>query len=435
MPEPENREEGSNRRGRHRAPTARHALFSSYERGMMGQGTVVDISSDGLQIHCHVKVEPGEELDLDIYPKNRIENIDVFRGRGRVAHVRPLGRGEWAMGIQLISMLPSQTFSAIQHSMPPAKVGAPVSMVELPVVHFQSATPPDADKVDRRRMLVLLALIACFLFLLMRACAPVKSARSVHSNTLRKDQGVKVPPQVEIAHAQRMMEMGKPEEAVERFAALALDVEQPLQERFIARLGEAEALVQAGKKNTALERLSGLEGATGVAAPWRRLAGDYARQIRSGTGKAGPLSGMFVPLNFANPSGTPTETKPEFKIIVDKSDHTLELLKNNRSMAMFPVGLGAETPDGEFQIANKLTTPDWNNRGRRVKAGDPKNPLGGRWMGLKNNQGPTPYGIHPTKEEDSIGKDKSRGCIRMREQDAETLFQRCPSGTPVLIRP
>ncbi|HQE75904.1 MAG TPA: L,D-transpeptidase [Candidatus Hydrogenedentes bacterium] len=34
-----------------------------------------------------------------------------------------------------------------------------------------------------------------------------------------------------------------------------------------------------------------------------------------------------------------------------------------------------------------------------------------------------------------MGADRSRGCIRMRPEDAETVFQWCPVGTRVTIAP
>lgn len=438
MPETAPSAKRPDRRERVRAVTERHALFSSYERGMLGQGSVVDISPDGLQIHCHARLEVSQELDLDIYPKKGAGDQEVFRGRGRVAYVRAIENGEWAVGVHLLTALPAQAFSTLTRRpaspMPPSFTPPPAS--EQPTVYFQPSGAAEAEKVDRRQVAILLALVACFLFLLMRACEPVTPSRG-HSGAAARKQVAEVPAtQADLVGAQDAMDSGKPEEARQLFSAIALDSSQPLVERFIARLGEAEALAQSGKKEEALTQLAGLERASGVSAPWIRAAGNYAGQLRAGRGETGPLSGLSVPLPFSEPRSTPAQGKPpEFKIIVDKSNHTLELLHNNLPMALFPVGLGSETPEGEFRISAKLTTPDWNNRGRRVKAGDPKNPLGRRWMGLESKKGSTPYGIHPTNEADSIGRDISRGCIRMREQDAETVFQRCPSGTPVLIQP
>ncbi|HKP92252.1 MAG TPA: L,D-transpeptidase [Chthoniobacterales bacterium] len=43
--------------------------------------------------------------------------------------------------------------------------------------------------------------------------------------------------------------------------------------------------------------------------------------------------------------------------------------------------------------------------------------------------------IHGTNHEDEIGRATSQGCIRMRRADLVELFERVPTGTPVVIRP
>ena len=62
-----------------------------------------------------------------------------------------------------------------------------------------------------------------------------------------------------------------------------------------------------------------------------------------------------------------------------------------------------------------------------IEAGDPKNPLGQFWLGLAGVDGhalgKTSYGIHGTIDPDSIGKQASMGCIRMRNEDVEQVFE------------
>jgi lipoprotein-anchoring transpeptidase ErfK/SrfK len=43
------------------------------------------------------------------------------------------------------------------------------------------------------------------------------------------------------------------------------------------------------------------------------------------------------------------------------------------------------------------------------------------------------YGIHGTNEPSSIGRSVSHGCVRMRNQDIEKLYDMVPVGTPVFI--
>jgi len=137
-------------------------------------------------------------------------------------------------------------------------------------------------------------------------------------------------------------------------------------------------------------------------------------------------------------SSLPMNNAPDLiTITVSKGEHTLTIEFDGEVAAQFPVGLGQgnATPEGEFAIANKITDPDWFDRGRVVKAGDPENPLGKRWMGLGADGRATSYGIHPTGEPESIGANMSRGCIRMRPEDAEMVFRLCPVGTVVCIKP
>ena len=62
-----------------------------------------------------------------------------------------------------------------------------------------------------------------------------------------------------------------------------------------------------------------------------------------------------------------------------------------------------------------------------MAADDPKNPLGERWIGLTGIEGSAVgqerYGIHGTIEPESIGKNTSMGCIRMRNEDVEFLYR------------
>ena len=55
------------------------------------------------------------------------------------------------------------------------------------------------------------------------------------------------------------------------------------------------------------------------------------------------------------------------------------------------------------------------------------NPLGTRWLGLSHKG----YGIHGTNRPDSIGKNASHGCIRMRNREVEELFKLVAVGDQV----
>lgn len=122
---------------------------------------------------------------------------------------------------------------------------------------------------------------------------------------------------------------------------------------------------------------------------------------------------------------------------VSTSLHLLTLYRDNMVEMSFPVGLGASdsTPQGRFLVSNKAAFPDYlTPDGRLIPGRDPNNPLGTRWLGLAV-QGRSGIGIHGTNEPDSIGDNRSQGCIRLRNEDMEKLYQAMPARAWVLIEP
>lgn len=114
-------------------------------------------------------------------------------------------------------------------------------------------------------------------------------------------------------------------------------------------------------------------------------------------------------------------------IIVDLSDRILYLMSGNRIIRSYSVGVGkvvTATPTGSYRIINKIPYP-YSRPGGRLT------PYGTFWMGLSRPG----YGIHGTNNPASIGKQVSKGCIRMFNRDVEDLARRVPIGTQVIIRP
>ncbi|MFQ5687724.1 MAG: L,D-transpeptidase family protein [Candidatus Scalindua sp.] len=116
--------------------------------------------------------------------------------------------------------------------------------------------------------------------------------------------------------------------------------------------------------------------------------------------------------------------KGNVTVLVDKSDFTLTLLLDGHFIKQYPVGTGKsdKTPEGKFVVDNKLINPVWYSPDGIYQFGDPKNVLGTRWIGFEDKKGLYGYGIHGTAEPDSIGKEMSNGCIRLRNEDIEDLF-------------
>ncbi len=123
--------------------------------------------------------------------------------------------------------------------------------------------------------------------------------------------------------------------------------------------------------------------------------------------------------------GTPTGqlaplTEQPLAIIVDKDNHRLAVVSGNVILRNYEVGLGgSKTPEGKFVITEKVKDPNGSSTGV----------FGSRGMTLSDSR----YGIHGTDEPDSMGKDESLGCVRMKKEDIEELYDLVPMGTPVTI--
>lgn len=95
---------------------------------------------------------------------------------------------------------------------------------------------------------------------------------------------------------------------------------------------------------------------------------------------------------------------------------------------------GEETPPGDYQARNKIENPPWMKVGQEaIPFGDPRNPLGTRWIGWEQDGRSTSYGFHGTTDPASIGTAGSDGCIRLRNEDVEVLFKVLPEGAQIRV--
>jgi lipoprotein-anchoring transpeptidase ErfK/SrfK len=134
---------------------------------------------------------------------------------------------------------------------------------------------------------------------------------------------------------------------------------------------------------------------------------------------------------------TAKAVEDEVYLLVNKSQHKLSVILNDSVIYSFPIATGKTneaTPEGIYTIIRKVKNPWYIPK--NIPGGDPTNPIGTRWIGLNvpKTNGYT-YGIHGTNNPDSIGKNVSQGCIRMRNSDVEWLYRHIPLETKVEIRP
>ena len=138
-----------------------------------------------------------------------------------------------------------------------------------------------------------------------------------------------------------------------------------------------------------------------------------------------------------------------FHAVVDKSDFRMDLYLGSDDRIVYvtslPVGTGEfdGTPVGLFRVkpGSRVENPAWANphTGERFDRDDPSNPIGEHWIGLEGLDDATHnmvgYGIHGTIEDDSIGRQASMGCIRMRPDDVAMVYEMLSEQSTVEIRP
>ncbi|MGD7008779.1 L,D-transpeptidase family protein [Metabacillus sp. 84] len=134
-------------------------------------------------------------------------------------------------------------------------------------------------------------------------------------------------------------------------------------------------------------------------------------------------------------AGEPANAAAGKIIIINKAVNQLGYFENGSLRKVFKVGTGRSqslTPEGKFKVVNKIVNRPYYSKG--IPGGDPRNPLGNRWLGL-NARGTwgTTYAIHGNSNPASIGGYVSSGCVRMYDHEVEWLYNQVPINTPVVI--
>ncbi len=136
-----------------------------------------------------------------------------------------------------------------------------------------------------------------------------------------------------------------------------------------------------------------------------------------------------------------------FHAEVDKASHRADVWLGEGDEAVYvtslPVGLGefGSTPEGAFRVrrGGKMVNPSWTNprTGERFAADDPMNPIGEYWIGLDgidpHNLQEQGFGIHGTIEAESIGQNRSMGCVRLSDEDIALLYEMLTEGNSVVL--
>lgn len=110
-------------------------------------------------------------------------------------------------------------------------------------------------------------------------------------------------------------------------------------------------------------------------------------------------------------------------VFIDKSQNTLSVLSGDTVIRRYRSALGKDggTPEGNLFIAKKLVNPYSGPQNRKL--------YGTRVMELSQGD----IAIHGTDSPESIGKNATKGCIRLSTPDMEELYSIVPLYTPVII--
>jgi len=143
----------------------------------------------------------------------------------------------------------------------------------------------------------------------------------------------------------------------------------------------------------------------------------------------------------------PTGERPG-TIVVDTANRFLYLVRDDGMALRYGVGIGRDgfAWSGRAQIAYKRAWPTWTPPSEMIDrqpeleqyrggmAPGLDNPLGARALYIFQDGVDTLYRLHGNPDERSIGQAVSSGCVRLLNQDVIDLFERVPSGTPIVVR-
>ena len=476
------------RRQHRRVDSKLRALVSDSDTASLPrEGVLVERSIAGFRIETRHPEAVGTNIEIEVRaPTVRDGGLTFYRGR--VIHVAELGSGTFAMGVHLSLDLGQRDAVPMRTATPPrARSESPTGKevapkrATFPEPESSSNEPPSVTfrRVESggslwkyRGWLIALAVVALLIALFMLNAIQLNAIldRPGSSATLTSDgqdesepemaespdtgslndaddsealsrvagstAGIFVmEPGVLLSRADAALSRGDGEAAAELYAQLETHPGANGTQRYISLLGHARAADARGERGLALELLRRAEMmAASVSPVWAEEAAALQRVLTGRDADPTPFEPMDTLVGFEEVVDTGGQLAP-LRVEVSTTGYTLSVIRGDEVLRSFPVGLGRDgaTPHGAFRILNKISEPDWYDRGRTVPSGDPENPLGSRWLGLATDAAPTSYGIHATADPRSIGQPFSRGCVRMRPSDVESLFRLVPLGTPVSI--
>ncbi len=143
----------------------------------------------------------------------------------------------------------------------------------------------------------------------------------------------------------------------------------------------------------------------------------------------------------------PTGERPGTVVVDTPNRYLYWVMEGGRAMR-YGVGIGRDgfAWGGSGTIAYKREWPRWTPPAEMIER-QPEleiyrngmepglgNPLGARALYIFRDGRDTLYRLHGTTEVETIGKAVSSGCVRLLPQDVIDLYERVPSGSPIMVR-
>lgn len=134
---------------------------------------------------------------------------------------------------------------------------------------------------------------------------------------------------------------------------------------------------------------------------------------------------------------------PVDRVLVDKSERRLYLLRGGEILAWAPVGLGREPEGAKAQLGDRRTPEgdyllDWRNPASRFHRSIHISYPNADDLARAGAAGINPGGaifIHGTPDPILLGRDWTLGCIAVANEDMDLIWILIEDGTPITIRP
>jgi lipoprotein-anchoring transpeptidase ErfK/SrfK len=145
-----------------------------------------------------------------------------------------------------------------------------------------------------------------------------------------------------------------------------------------------------------------------------------------------------LPGESPNSQGLSTLKSSDIEVVVKLSDRRTYVYHTGEVIASYPIAIGKEgweTPTGSFRVRDMQKYPIWQHPiTDKIFPSGPDSPLGDRWIGFWSD-GRNEIGFHGTPDIHLLGLAISHGCLRMRNEDVRSLYNKLTVGTLVSVVP